>query len=346
MNLSLLSIVTVLISYSLQDIFRKYPQNYEGIIPTLCSNLQDLDEPEAKASLIWILGEYAEKIDNSDELLGLFLDNFLDEQYQVQFQTLTAIVKLFLKRPDGAQGIVQRVLELATKECDNPDLRDRAFVYWRLLSSSDAGAGKSVVLAERPPISIPLTSVPPALLEELVSDLSSLASAYHKPESTFIGRGRLGADALSRKRDEITREKALATVVQGQAAENLLDFGDDDEGASQNQPISAGAAGGLGGLGDLMMDDGGAQSGSVGGGAASAANSAGAGQLSDLLGLFDAAPGSKAPGAQSGLDALSALPAAPSHSPMASTFANGSAPPAAQRQQHSNSGGGDLLDLL
>jgi hypothetical protein len=55
------------------------------------------------------------------------------------------------------------------------------------------------VLATRPPISIPLTTVTPALLDELVSDLSSLASAYHKPESTFIGRGRLGADALAKK---------------------------------------------------------------------------------------------------------------------------------------------------
>lgn len=145
----LLDLIATRVSYVVQegvvvikDIFRKYPQNYEGIIPTLCSNLEDLDEPEAKSSLIWILGEYAEKIDNSDELLASFLDNFKDEQYVVQFQILTAIVKLFLKKPDGAQGIVQRVLELATKECDNPDLRDRAFVYWRLLSSTDGNAGK------------------------------------------------------------------------------------------------------------------------------------------------------------------------------------------------------------
>lgn len=276
----LLDLIATRVSYVVQegvvvikDIFRKYPQNYEGIIPTLCSNLEDLDEPEAKASLIWILGEYAEKINNSDELLASFLDNFKDEQYVVQFQILTAIVKLFLKKPDGAQGVVQRVLELATKECDNPDLRDRAFVYWRLLSSSDGNAGKvrarqisihmqlliifspiiqSVVLADRPPISIPLTSISPALLEELVRDLSSLASAYHKPESTFIGRGRLGADALSRKRDEITREKALATVVQGQQAENLLDFGDDDDEMATGPAKAGNTAVGLGGLDELM----------------------------------------------------------------------------------------------
>lgn len=66
-----------------QDIFRRYPHNYEGIIPTLCANLEELDEPEAKASLIWIIGEYAEKIDNADELLGTFLEAFKEESYPV-----------------------------------------------------------------------------------------------------------------------------------------------------------------------------------------------------------------------------------------------------------------------
>ena len=42
-----------------------------------------MDEPEAKASLIWIIGEYAEKIENADELLAIFVDSFVDEAYQV-----------------------------------------------------------------------------------------------------------------------------------------------------------------------------------------------------------------------------------------------------------------------
>lgn len=44
----------------IQDIFRKYPNRYESIISVLCENLDTLDEPEAKASMIWIIGEYAE----------------------------------------------------------------------------------------------------------------------------------------------------------------------------------------------------------------------------------------------------------------------------------------------
>jgi AP-1 complex subunit beta-1 len=43
-------------------------------------------------------------------------------------------VKLFLKKPDNNQGLVQKVLQSATADNDNPDIRDRAYVYWRLLS--------------------------------------------------------------------------------------------------------------------------------------------------------------------------------------------------------------------
>jgi vesicle coat complex subunit len=50
----------------------------------LCANLEELDEPEAKASLIWIIGEYANKIDNADELLGIFVDSFTEESYAVR----------------------------------------------------------------------------------------------------------------------------------------------------------------------------------------------------------------------------------------------------------------------
>jgi hypothetical protein len=43
----------------IKDIFRKYPNQYEGIIGTLCENLDTLDEPEAKAAMIWIVGACA-----------------------------------------------------------------------------------------------------------------------------------------------------------------------------------------------------------------------------------------------------------------------------------------------
>lgn len=59
------------------------PFRYESVIATLCENLDSLDEPEARAAMIWIVGEYAERIDNADELLESFLEGFHDESTQV-----------------------------------------------------------------------------------------------------------------------------------------------------------------------------------------------------------------------------------------------------------------------
>ncbi|EGC34888.1 hypothetical protein DICPUDRAFT_48016 [Dictyostelium purpureum] len=169
----------------IKDIFRKYPNKYEGIIATLCANLESLDEPEAKASMIWIIGEYAERIDNAHDLLNSFLEGFKDENSQVQLQLLTAIVKLFLKRPKDAQQMVQTVLNLSTQESDNPDLRDRGFVYWRLLST-DFEAAKAVVLSEKPLITDTTSHLDESLLNELILNISTLASVYHKPPETFV----------------------------------------------------------------------------------------------------------------------------------------------------------------
>ena len=124
----------------LKDIFRKYPNRfafvsplfcqpnisfddsyslrYESVIGTLCERLEALDEPEAKAAMVWIIGEYAHRIDNADELLKTWITSFKDEPTQVQLQLLTATVKLFLKKPTGAssQQLVQDVLKMATTE--------------------------------------------------------------------------------------------------------------------------------------------------------------------------------------------------------------------------------------
>eukprot|EP00605_Chrysophyceae_sp_TOSAG23-4_P000046 GSChrysophyteH1.ASY1.ANO1.48.1 assembled CDS len=149
------------------DIFRKYPNRYEAIIGTLCENLEDLDEPEAKASMIWIIGEYAERIDNADELLDSFLDSFADETAQ---------------------------------------------------------AARAVVLSAKPEIGDDTFYLDPTLLEDLISQIATLSSIYHKPPESFV----------------------MKTVVSNTEE-------DDDDGYDED----TGAAGSPGGGGDLLdlMDD-------------------------------------------------------------------------------------------
>lgn len=81
------------------------------------------------------------------------------------------------------------VFAITVQDSDNPDLRDRGYIYWRLLST-DPAAAKEVVLAEKPLISEETDLLEPTLLDELICHISSLASVYHKPPNAFVeGRG-------------------------------------------------------------------------------------------------------------------------------------------------------------
>lgn len=204
----------------IKDIFRRYPNRYESIIATLCDNLDTLDEPLAKASMIWIIGEYAERIDNADELLDTFLETFEEEDPAVQLQLLTATVKCFLKNPEDTQDMVQRVLDLATEESDNPDLRDRGFIYWRLLST-DPEAAKMVVLGDKPVIEDDTFRLDPVLLNVLIGQIATLSSVYHKPPEAFVVRRAAGISADDDEDDDDDENYEDGDAGEG----DLLDMG-------------------------------------------------------------------------------------------------------------------------
>mmetsp|Transcript_77051 Transcript_77051/g.135909 ORF Transcript_77051/g.135909 Transcript_77051/m.135909 type:complete len:899 (+) Transcript_77051:98-2794(+) len=189
----LLELIETKVNYVVQescvvvkDIFRKYPSRYEQVLSALCESMENLDEPEAKASMIWILGEYAGRIDNADELLESFLDNFHDEPAMVQMQLLTGIVKLFLQRPSSTQDMVSKVLKCATEESNNHDIRDRGYIYWRLLSTNPE-ATKQVVLGDKPSIRDDV-QMERGLLDRLIIDLSLMSSVYHRHAEDFVTR--------------------------------------------------------------------------------------------------------------------------------------------------------------
>lgn len=117
----------------LKDIFRKYPGKYESIIKDLCDNLKQLDNADARAAMIWIIGQYADLIENSVALMTDFAENFKDETKAVQLAILNSSVKVYLKLEGEAEDLITQVLTFATEESDNPDLRNRGYIYWRML---------------------------------------------------------------------------------------------------------------------------------------------------------------------------------------------------------------------
>ncbi|KAK1148663.1 hypothetical protein N8T08_008548 [Aspergillus melleus] len=184
---TLLDLVNAKIPYIVQEatvvirnIFRKYPNQYESIIGQVIQNIDELDEPEAKAAIIWIIGQYADRIENSDGLLQDYLATFHDETIEVQLALLTATVKFFIQRPTKGQQLVPQVLKWCTEETDDPDLRDRGYMYWRLLSSDPATA-RQVVMGQKPPISAESEKLDSRTLEELCLNVGTLATVYLKP---------------------------------------------------------------------------------------------------------------------------------------------------------------------
>ena len=91
---ALLDLIETKVTYVVQeavivikDVFRRYPGKYEGIIPKLCEHLDQLDEPESKAAVIWIIGQFANRIDNADELMDDLTYSFLEETTEASFRS-------------------------------------------------------------------------------------------------------------------------------------------------------------------------------------------------------------------------------------------------------------------
>ena len=99
----------------------------------------------------------------------------------MQLALLTAAVKLFVYKPqsDRPKDLVHKVLKWATEEVDNPDLRDRGFMYWRMLAINPSVAG-DIVLAEKPAITTDSDRMDRGALDQLLLHTGTLSSIYHK----------------------------------------------------------------------------------------------------------------------------------------------------------------------
>lgn len=101
-----------------------------------------------------------------------------------------------------------------------------------------------------------MTSLPPALLEQLLTELSTLASVYHKPPESFVGKGRFGADEIQRAAIQEQRQNAAENPIAASVAtassngsgggaqnniENLLDIDFDGAAPASHEQNSASA---------------------------------------------------------------------------------------------------------
>lgn len=309
----------------MRDILRKYSE-FEDAIPRLCDSIEEIDEPDSRAAIVWILGEYAESIPPVKSLIAPFARSFLEEPTQVQLQLLTACTKLYIKRPDDGKDIIHTMLQDATSKSDNADIRDRAYIYWRLLSS-DPEVAKKVVLAARPVLESTIDQLPQSLLAELLHEIGTLASAYLESPVSFLGSGQYGSDAVQKRAVEEQRQLAREDLN----ANNLLDLDDSGQEITNQNSL------------DILSDI-------FNGPPASSHPQAGASSNSatdDILSLFSSVQQQPQNHDPFGFDKLSIQTRDPADTPTLQEFTPSATPtPAPQQQPQSQKASNDLLDLF
>ena len=187
--------------------------------------------------MIWIVGEYGERIDNALDLMLNFTENFKDEAKKVQLAILNAAVKLYLKLEAAAEDLVQEVLKLATDESDNPDLRNRGYIYWRMLSSNPEMA-KRIILCQKPTISEDSATIETQLLDRLVDNIGMLSSVYYKPPESFVKKIREKInERFDLENDDAAGGSAAVEAVGEDQRKNKEEY-IDSQGVSRSQYLA------------------------------------------------------------------------------------------------------------
>lgn len=222
----------------LKDVLRKYLEDVQLlglVIPHLVDSYHQLDETNAVASFVWMLGAYPSSFGialqrimetyYSDETLENTFAN--EDEYALQVQLLVTAVRVSVLQPSSwASAYLQKVLTICTEKLDNPDIRDRAFLYWRLVSSGDS-AILAVVKAQITPIELTIPKLPEEKVTALLAELGTLSLIYHEPAVTFSLLRPVVANGIAAKGiDELQQIAKTEIVANAGKSETLLDFDD------------------------------------------------------------------------------------------------------------------------
>ncbi|KAL8101674.1 beta-adaptin-like protein A isoform X2 [Apium graveolens] len=105
-----------------KDLLRKYPQWSRDCIAVVGNiSSKNIQEPKAKAALIWMLGEYAQDMHDAPYVLESLVENWEDEDSaEVRLHLLTSVVKCFFKRPPETQQALGAALAAGVADFHQP----------------------------------------------------------------------------------------------------------------------------------------------------------------------------------------------------------------------------------
>ncbi len=137
----------------IKKILQLSPGKYVEAIERLARLLDRVTEPRARASIVWVIGEFAEKAAlYAPDTLRKLAVSFASEVPEVKLQTLNLGLKIHFVMPTSTtEALFRYVLELASFDL-NYDVRDKARLLQAVFSSTGyVGAeSRSLFLSSKP----------------------------------------------------------------------------------------------------------------------------------------------------------------------------------------------------
>ena len=194
-----------------RDLMRKYKSTALNLIKKINLDLiNTISDQNAKSAALYIIGEFCEQIQESTEIITFFVNNFSNAEInlnsKVKLQILNACVKNFLTKPDEGEEIVKICLQKGAEESENPDVRDRAYIYWRLLEI-DPDIAKEMICSEKP--SFKFTEhdeLDVDTIDDMINNMTNVSACYFKKDKDIINEEDMVVDEEARK-EKAEKEK-------------------------------------------------------------------------------------------------------------------------------------------
>eukprot|EP00898_Chlorokybus_atmophyticus_P000521 jgi/Chlat1/146/Chrsp1S03236 len=164
-----------------KDLLRRYPKRAASWVTAVADvPVADIQEPDARAALIWIFGEYGQELPDAPYVLENLAQTFLDEESpKVRSELLTAAAKLFFQRPPECQYMLGTMLEYGCQD-SHQDVHDRALLYYRLLQHNVDTAAQ-VINGPKDAVLQFLDDQSGELKDRLFDEFNTLAVVYRQP---------------------------------------------------------------------------------------------------------------------------------------------------------------------
>uniref|UniRef100_A0A452R2L1 AP-3 complex subunit beta n=1 Tax=Ursus americanus TaxID=9643 RepID=A0A452R2L1_URSAM len=139
----------------IKKLLQMQPAQHGEIIKHLAKLTDSIQVPMARASILWLIGEYCEHVPKiAPDVLRKMAKSFTAEEDIVKLQVINLAAKLYLTNSKQTKLLTQYVLSLA-KYDQNYDIRDRARFTRQLIVPSEQGGAlsrhaKKLFLAPKP----------------------------------------------------------------------------------------------------------------------------------------------------------------------------------------------------